>query len=65
MAPDGVAALVLAGLAEGRRYIYTDEGHAAAALADRVEQLQAGGLPDGFQRRMEGVVEEGLRAARR
>ena len=60
MAPDDVATRVLDGLVEGRRYIYTDEGHTEVALADRAEQLRAGGLPEGFVRRMERVVREGL-----
>ena len=60
MQPDCVADLVLTGMVEGRRYIYTDPEHTAAALADRVEQLELGGLPEGFQRRMERVVQEGL-----
>ena len=62
MAPDDVAMRVLDGLVEGRKYIFTDEGHTEAALADRVEQLRAGGLPEGFARRMERVVTEALKA---
>ena len=60
MAPDEVAELTLSGLAAGRRYIYTDAAHTEAAIADRVEQLRAGGLPHDFQRRMERVVEKAL-----
>ena len=61
MEPPEVAERTLRGLVEGKRYIYTDDGHTAAALQDRVRQLQAGGLPGGFQRQMEMVVENALR----
>ena len=61
LSAEAVAELVLTGLVEGRKYIYTDANHTEAALADRVEQLKAGGLPKGFTRRMEAVVERSLR----
>jgi hypothetical protein len=59
MAPD-VAMRVLNSLVEGCKYINTDEWHTEAALADRAEQLRAGGLPEGFMCRMERVMREGL-----
>ncbi len=54
--PEAVADVTFAGIKQGRKYIYTDEGHTEAAIDDRVEQLRAGGLPEHFQRRMEAVV---------
>lgn len=66
MHPDDVADITMRGIVQGLRYIYTDQGHAEAAIADRVAQLRAGGLPAaGFVRRMEQVVADGLAAARR
>ena len=53
---------LLAGLVEGRKYIYTNVAHTAAALADRFEQLEAGGLSTNFTRRMEAVVQEAASA---
>ena len=63
MDPANVARIVFDSLREGRRYIYTDEDHMRASLDDRVEQLKAGGVTPGFQRRMESVVEQELAKA--
>ena len=61
MACDDVASCVFDGMARGARYVYTDPGHTEAALLDRFEQMRAGGLFDGFRRRMEDVVAGALR----
>ena len=64
MSPEDVADMTFEGMRQGRRYIYTDEGHTIAAIEDRVDQLRAGGLQsDNFQRRMESVVEDELAKA--
>lgn len=62
MSPAQVSDIVFEGMAEGKRYMFTDMAHTEASIEDRVEQMRAGGLPKGFQRRMEQVIADATKA---